>query len=140
MRNKVDACIVKTQESNIKFEENQKKIIFRNPSRLVFLKVDVDGCTITGKDIRCDKLLLSSDEHQEYYVELKGTGVKHAIAQIEETIKKLGEFDDCRRAYIISTNVAPAFTTYIQMKAKFFKDKFKASLVVREKQLTVALY
>ena len=48
MRNKVDACIVKTQESNIKFEENQKKIIFRNPSRLVFLKVDVDGCTITG--------------------------------------------------------------------------------------------
>ena len=51
MRNKVDACIVKTQESNIKFEENQKKIIFRNPSRLVFLKVDVDGCTITGKDI-----------------------------------------------------------------------------------------
>ena len=140
MRNKVDACIVKTQESNIKFEENQKKIIFRNPSRLVFLKVDVDGCTITGKDIRCDKLLLSSDEHQEYYVELKETDVKHAISQIEETIKKLGEFDDCRRAYIISTNVAPAFTTYIQMKAKFFKDKFKASLVVREKQLTVALY
>ena len=140
MRNKVDACIVKTQESNIKFEENQKKIIFRNPSRLVFLKVDVDGCTITGKDIRCDKLLLSSDEYQEYYVELKGTDVKHAISQIEETIKKLGEFDDCRRAYIISTNVAPAFTTYIQMKAKFFKDKFKASLVVREKQLTVALY
>ena len=140
MRNKVDACIVKTQESNIKFEENQKKIIFRNPSRLIFLKVDVDGCTITGKDIRCDKLLLASDEHQEYYVELKGTDVKHAISQIEETIKKLGEFDDCRRAYIISTNVAPAFTTYIQMKAKFFKDKFKASLVVREKQLTVALY
>lgn len=140
MRNKVDACIVKTQESNIKFEENQKKIIFRNPSRLVFLKVDVDGCTITGKDIRCDKLLLSFDEHQEYYVELKGTDVKHAISQIEETIKKLGEFDDCRRAYIISTNVAPAFTTYIQMKAKLFKDKFKASLVVREKQLTVALY
>ena len=140
MRNKVDACIVKTQESNIKFEENQKKIIFRNPSRLIFLKVDVDGCTITGKDIRCDKLLLACDEHQEYYVELKGTDVKHAISQIEETIKKLGEFDDCRRAYIISTNVAPAFTTYIQMKAKFFKDKFKASLVVREKQLTVALY
>lgn len=87
MRNKVDACIVKTKESNIKFEENQRKIIFQNPSRLVYQKVDVDGCT-----------------------------------------------------YIISTNVAPAFTTYIQMKAKSFKDKFKALLVVREKQLTVALY
>ncbi len=140
MRNKVDACIVKTKESNIKFEENQRKIIFQNPSRLVYQKVDVDGCTITGKAIRCDKLLLSSDEQQEYYVELKGTDVKHAISQIEETIKKLGEYDDCRRAYIISTNVAPAFTTYIQMKAKFFKDKFNSLLVVREKQLTVALY
>ena len=139
MRNKVDACIVKTKESNIKFEENQRKIIFQNPSRLVYQKVDVDGCTITGKAIRCDKLLLSSDEHREYYVELKGTDVKHAISQIEGTIKKLGEFDDCRRAYIISTNVAPAFTTYIQMKAKSFKDKFKALLIVRERQLTVAL-
>ena len=106
---------------------------------MAYQKVDVDGCTITGKAIRCDKLLLSSDEHQEYYVELKGTDVKHAISQIEETIKKLGEFDDCRRAYIISTNVAPAFTTYIQMKAKSFKDKFKALLIVRERQLTVAL-
>ena len=139
MRNKVDACIVKTKESNIKFEENQRKIIFQNPLRLLYQKVDVDGCTITGKAIRCDKLLLSSDEHQEYYVELKGTDVKHAISQIEETIKKLGEFDDCRRAYIISTNVAPAFTTYIQMKAKSFKDKFKALLIVRERRLTVAL-
>ena len=139
MRNKVDACIVKTKESNIKFEENQRKIIFQNPLRLLYQKVDVDGCTITGKAIRCDKLLLSSDEHPEYYVELKGTDVKHAISQIEETIKKLGEFDDCRRAYIISTNVAPAFTTYIQMKAKSFKDKFKALLIVRERRLTVAL-
>lgn len=39
MRNKVDACIVKTKESNIKFEENQRKIIFQNPSRLVYQKL-----------------------------------------------------------------------------------------------------
>ena len=39
----------------------------------------------------------------------------------------------------ISINVAPAFTTYIQMKAKSCKDKFKALLIVRERQLTVAL-
>ena len=140
MRNKVASCIVQTTESNIKFEENNRKIIFQNPSRLVYQKVAVDGCTIKGDSIRCDKLLLSSDEHQECYVELKGTDVKHAIYQIEETIKKLGEFDDCRRAYIISTNVAPAFTTFIQKKSKLFKEQYKAQLIVRERHLTVALY
>lgn len=139
MRNKVDACIHATTDSNIKFEENKRKSIFQNPQRKTYLRVDVDGCTI--KDgIKCDKLLLSDDEHEERYVELKGVDVMHAIDQLESTIVILGEYDDDRHSYAICTNVAPMFTTQIQKKKIHFMKRYKSELVVKEKQLTVPLY
>ena len=86
------------------------------------------------------RLLLSADEREERYVELKGTDVMHAIDQLEETIKRLGEYTDNRHAYVISTNVAPAINTKRQAKIKYFKEKYCAELKIQEKQLTVSLY
>ena len=139
MRNKVETCISQTTDSQIRFEENKRKIIFLNPQRLPYERVDVDGCTIND-GVRCDKLLLSADEREERYVELKGTDVMHAIDQLEETIKRLGEYTDNRHAYVISTNVAPAINTKRQAKIKYFKDEYCAELKIQEKQLTVSLY
>lgn len=139
MRNKVDSCIIATTDSLIKLEENNRKILFLNPSRFVYKKVQIDGCTIK-KGIRCDKMLLSEDEHYEYYVELKGTDVMHAIDQIEATIDKLGEFNGNRHSYIISTNVAPAYSTRIQLKQAYFKKRYNSELTIREKHLSVKLY
>ena len=139
MRNKVETCISQTTDSQIRFEENKRKIIFLNPQRLPYKRVDVDGCTIK-EGVRCDKLLLSADEREERYVELKGTDVMHAIDQLEETIKRLGEYTDNRHAYVISTNVAPAINTKRQAKIKYFKENYCAELKIQEKQLTVSLY
>ena len=139
MRNKVETCISQTTDSQIRFEENKRKIIFLNPQRLPYERVDVDGCTIND-GVRCDKLLLSADEREERYVELKGTDVMHAIDQLEETIKRLGEYTDNRHAYVISTNVAPAINTSRQAKIKYFKERYCAELKIQEKQLTVSLY
>lgn len=137
MRNVAEVCVQPTKDSKIKFEENKRKIIFLNPERQEYKRVQVDGCAINDKlTMRCDKLLVSADEHEERYVELKG----HAIDQLEATIVRLGEFDDNRHAYVISTNVAPAYTTKIQQKALYFKKRYRSELVVREKQLEVALY
>ena len=141
MRNVAEVCIQPTKDSKIKFEENKRKIIFLNPDRKDYKRVQVDGCAIDDKvTLRCDKLLVSADEHEERYVELKGTDVMHAIDQLESTIVRLGEFDDNRHAYVICTNVAPAYTTKIQQKALQFKRKYNSELVVKEKQLEVALY
>ncbi len=141
MKNVAEVCIQPTTDSKIKFEENKRKIIFLNPDRKDYKRVQVDGCAIDDKvTLRCDKLLVSADEHEERYVELKGTDVMHAIDQLESTIVRLGEFDDNRHAYVISTNVAPACTTKIQQKALYFKKKYHSKLVVKEKQLEVVLY
>lgn len=141
MRNVLEVCIQPTTDSKIKFEENKRKIIFLNSGRLEYKKVQVDGCAINDKvTMRCDNLLVSADEHEERYVELKGTDVMHAIDQLKETIERLGEFDNNRHAYVISTNVAPIYTTSIQKKALFFKRKYRSELVVKEKQFEVPLY
>lgn len=141
MKNVAKVCILPTKDSKIKFEENKRKIIFLNPDRKDYKRVQVDGCAIDDKvTMRCDKLLVSADEHEERYVELKGTEVMHAINQLESTIVRLGEFDYNRHAYVISTNVAPAFTTKIQQKALLFWKKYNSELLVREKQLEIALY
>lgn len=139
MRNKIEACIRPSTDSQIKFEELKRKIIFLNPNHELYQKVQVDGCTITD-GMKCDKLLLSADEHEERYVELKGTDVMHAIDQLESTILRLGEFEDNRHSYVICTNVAPAYTTQIQKKQVLFKKRYKSELVVKEKQMIVKLY
>lgn len=139
MRNKIEACIRPSTDSLIKFEEFNRKIIFLNPNKELYQKVQVDGCTIID-GVKCDKLLLSADEHEERYVELKGTDVMHAIDQLEATILRLGEFEDNRHSYVICTNVAPAYTTQIQKKQMLFKKRYKSELVVREKQMMVKLY
>lgn len=139
MRNKIETCIRMSSDSQIKFEELNRKIIFLNPNHERYQKVQVDGCTIID-GIKCDKLLLSSDEHEERYVELKGTDVMHAIDQLEATILRLGEYEYNRHSYVICTNVAPAYTTQIQKKQVLFKKRYKSELVVKEKQMIVKLY
>lgn len=139
MKNVESACISLTKDSQIKFEENKRKIIFQNPSRRSYKKVKVDGCAIkTGQ--KCDDLLVSQDEYEERYVELKGIDVMHAIDQLEQTILKIGEFDNNRHSYVICTNVSPAYTTSIQKKQRYCRQKYKSELLIKEKQYTVGLY
>lgn len=38
MRNKVEACIRETTDSQIKFEENRRKVIFQNPQRRTYMQ------------------------------------------------------------------------------------------------------
>ena len=106
MKNVDKACICSTKDSQIKFEENKRKIIFLNPSNHRYKKVKVDGCAIkTGQ--KCDDLLISQDEHEEHFVELKGVDIMHAIDQLEQTILKIGEFDDNRHSYMSPLEKVP---------------------------------
>lgn len=138
MRNVPNACINAVSFPHIRFEENRRVIYFHNPQRALYNRVQVDGCAITN-GARCDNLLTSSDEHSEYFVELKGIDVGHALEQLVASILAIGEYEDDRHAYVVSTNVVPALSTAVQLKKKEFKKKFKAELVVKEKRIDVQL-
>lgn len=131
-------CVIDTTDKVISFKENNRRINFQNPSSRPYKRVKVDGCAITEGQ-RCDNLLVSNDETEEYYVELKGVDVMHAIGQLERTITTLGTCIANRNAYVICTNVAPAITSGIQKKKTLFKRKYNSSLIVHSKTLDVVL-
>ena len=138
MRNVPGICVKDCADANIVFEQNRRRVCFYNPNRQICKCVQVDGCAIT-EGIRCGNMLASHDERCEYFVELKGTDVKHAIEQLRVSIQTLGEFTDDRSAYVVSTNVAPALTTTIQRAKRDFRTKLQSELIIKEKQADIRL-
>ena len=133
------ACITRTNASNIKFEENKKKIIFHNPSKQACLKIQVDGCAIKVGD-KCDNLLkVDTQLGAEYFVELKGKDVGHALVQIEKSIEQLHDDISKVKAYIIHTNQAPSLSTKVQKYKASLKKKYYAELVVKERFCEVTI-
>lgn len=76
-------------------KKNQKIIVSkdkRNPQKHIALNNDlndvyhykIDGGVITF-GLRCDYLLWNETKHHIYFIELKGSDIKHALDQIEET-------------------------------------------------------
>lgn len=138
MRNIPPRCVYKTTDSKIKFEENKRVIVFENPRHCVFMRVQVDGCAIK-EGLRCDNLLISEDESSEYFVELKGTDIAHALQQLSVSIERLGQNSSDRHCYIVSTNQAPAFNTMVQRAKQKFLKEYKSELLLKEKRLSVKL-
>ena len=138
MRNVPEICVKETTDSVIKFQEHRSIVRFHNSSRLVYKRVQVDGCALVDGD-KCDNMLCSNDEREERYVELKGSDVPHAIVQLRTTIIKLGEFDGNRHSYVVCTKVAPQITTIIQKAKIEFWKRFKSELQVKESPLDIVL-
>ncbi len=97
----------------------------------------VDGCQITN-GVRCDKLLICEDN--EYFIELKGSDVKHAIEQLKASINQLGDSHVLsRQAYIIATSCSPKLQTSIQKSKLEFKKYLHSSLIVERAGCTVKI-
>ena len=138
MRNVPEICIRETSDSVIKFQEKRSSLRFSNENRRTCKCITVDGCAITDGE-RCDNALCSVDGRDEFYIELKGSDIIHAIEQIRATIIKLGEYDDNRHSYVVCTKVAPHITTKIQKAKLEFKSKFNSELLIKETPLKVKL-
>lgn len=133
-----ELCIRKTNESNIKFEERKSKIVFQNLRRDVYYCIQVDGCAIKN-GVRCDNML-TDDNGMEFYIELKGCDVNHAILQLEETIKQLSEdyANLPKKAFIVSTR-QPSVDVKIQNAKKKFYKYYNAELLVKNTPVTFVL-
>lgn len=141
MRGIDENCIQRTDDSKIKFEENGKKIVFVNSKKLICYKIQVDGCAIKS-GVRCDKLLKVGDlnkEGNEYYVELKGTDVLHAVDQIYSSIRILHNDNSHIDAIIIFSNMSPKFSSKIQLAKARLKKDYNAKLTLYERVYTTKL-
>lgn len=139
MKNIDKVCIRETSESNIKFEEKKSKIVFQNLRRKCFSCIQVDGCAIK-EGVKCDYMLIAQEDKMEYYIELKGCNIKHAVEQLEVTICQLSKDvqSSVKKAFVICIkNNYPSAT--VQLDVKRLKKKYHAELIIKETPYSYSL-
>ena len=87
-------------------------------------QVEVDACVIT-EGPRCDWLVRVDDaiSKEEVYVELKGSDLRHAVAQLEATIDRLcaGGGRLRKRCYVVFSRNPLTGTDVQRYKARFHR-------------------
>lgn len=107
------SCKTESSQKLFVFEEKKSKLTLENVDEVTSTKILVDGCEINDESIRCDYMLLAKGI--EFYIELKGQDLAHAVNQIKATIKRLSNDlkNKNKKSYIICTR-SPLSSTQIQ--------------------------
>lgn len=124
-------CEKRVRKPQIVRKSSRSRFVIRNRDRVCVRVIDIDGCVIT-EGLRCDYLFIPIGDPAEIYVELKGSGVRHGIRQIEATIPQVSE--DARKSpkhcYIVSNRVPKVQTDVQRAKVRFRRD-YSAVLTVK---------
>lgn len=138
-------CGTQSEDPKIVVSENRRTFAADNKNRLTVLKVKVDNCLeIPGK--RCDWLLIVVDYSAAHFIELKGGKVKHALGQLENTIKEIAypgnEYIEkqfiCMTAYAILSH-CPIHSPEIQNLKLQFRKKLNTKLVIKNRECKIKL-
>jgi hypothetical protein len=125
-------CEKSTKNPVIRLKENRSEIIFKNPERLEVCIVTVDNCAIQ-EGIRCDYALTVDNLKEEFYIELKGRDIEHALDQLEATIQIISSDPQKypKTCFVISTRCPPRANTKIANRQQIMKKKYNAALIVK---------
>jgi len=129
-------CRLTSKNKIFTFKEQRSELVLKNTDEVNSTKVHVDGCEITN-GLRCDYLHLAKEI--EFYIELKGQDLFHAMKQLESTINVLSTKNKQQKrvCYIICTR-SPLFSTQIQEYDRRFRKKFNSKLVIKSSPYTDA--
>jgi len=120
-------------------KEKKSELLLENPQKLNLLIIKVDGCVIK-QQTACDYIILPSPEKYEVeiYLELKGNHIPDGVQQIETTIKRLSNNTQTQKkiCFVVPTRVNPQFNPDIQKHKKIFKQKYNATLIVKNTPCT----
>jgi len=113
--------------------EKSREFRILNPGRLPVRVIRIDGCVIT-RGPRCDWLFLASGDPTEIYVELKGSGIRRPVKQLEATIVAVSDHvhKAPKRCYIVTSRV-PRVQTIEQIAGDRFRRHYSAKLKVFSK-------
>ncbi len=97
------------------------KHIARNVNQSDVYQFKIDGEVIKGDERRCDWLVINGNAKTAYYIELKGSDIEKAIAQLENT-------------YSILKKEMPDYETYYRIVYKSGSHSVNSSKVIRWKE------
>ncbi len=122
-------CIEKNNNKIIPFKEQRSSLFILNKEQQKTSKIKVDGCEIT-EGLRCDYLLLT--DKMEYFIELKGQDINHAIKQLRQSISKLSRNarEEAKVSFVICSR-SPLSSASIQNEQLKFKKEFNSRLIIK---------
>ncbi len=122
-------CTIKNRNRLVVFKERRSKLTIENKDEVLATQIIVDGCEITS-GLRCDFMFLIKE--MEFYIELKGQDINHAIKQIEMTILRLSQdrIKQKKKSFIICTR-SPMTSATIQNLQVKFRKKFNSELIIQ---------
>lgn len=132
-------CSEESEHPRVVVEENRRKFTIQNRQREFIRKVRVDGCLIDDKRIRCDYLFEIGQEcHCVIYLELKGSDIGHAFAQLCATIGYLAHRHRGLKkiCHIVASRVPRAGPKLQVLKLQMIK-RCSAILVVDTQERTI---
>lgn len=112
------------------FSENKSKLTLKNVDQVTSTKIKVDGCEINDNSIRCDYLHLAKEI--EFFIELKGQDIEHAVEQLIATFRRLSSNirNAEKKSYIICVR-SPLSAPEIQNLKRRFKKDFNSQLEIK---------
>jgi len=114
----------------IVLKEKRSSIRFSNMNNSGVTNVSIDKCQLKDeKGNKCDYLLVKNE--RETFVELKGSNIRKAIKQLEESIIKVSPqvVTSEKSAFVVCTR-SSINAAEISVMRRDFKSKFNASLIV----------
>ncbi len=124
----IDICNNCSNRSIFVQKERKSEFRLKNMRNVNINEVKVDNCLIQGHQYRCDWLyeIMCQQVSEVYYVELKGKDLRHALAQILETVNFCEQrfaHRDCKRVACIVLSAYPQENSAIQNKKRELKRK-----------------
>ena len=138
-------CGIIKEDKIIVCQEKKSKFIGENINKEKILEVTLDGClNINGKI--CDFLLINTNKNSAHFIELKGQDIKHAVKQLENTIKITENIKNNyiktkfteKKSYAVLTRCPIGSKDLNNLKRKFRKET-KSVLIIKNKQINAKL-
>jgi len=126
-------CITTVTDKILVFSDKKSKCEFRiiNDKQRKIEKHRVDGCRIKGEENKCDWLAVDVESDKEFFIELKGKDIEHALKQLCASADKLSKNKASKKlAYVISTR-SPLNSAKIDAISKKILGSHKLVLIVK---------
>lgn len=123
-------CIERHAKRQFVLREKRSEVRFVNDGQHEVEVITVDGCAIID-DIRCDYLVNVAATDVSVFVELKGSDIRHAIAQLTRSHQALTAVLLPQVFWIVCSRRCPLASTEIDKHRRQVRAQMGATLIVR---------
>lgn len=131
-KDEIVSCTSCNENPLISLREKKSSLRIENPNRKKVNIIRIDSCIKSIQDtIKCD--YGAYDQNNFFFIELKGSDIKHGVEQLESSLRIFSSFfsDRKKSCVLCATRIPRASTEPYEIKKKFY-SKNKVPLLITD--------